>query len=215
MTPPKIFFVHLRRPDRANPKEQRNDPFYEFGSFGCTRCHSKNLMNPRNAAKLEGARLAFVQGGPLGSRLVLLTPPVTVTRRIDSCEAKWKPVDMPFKYTDAPILAYNGGVSDFPMIEQFARSAKCRTVESGLSSLLRSRTSPVCDAMAKEIVSVYTRKRAKATHSAIAVTYEETLPYNPRKIDRNRKETYNRLVKKLAVETQSRCNNPRRLQPDN
>ncbi len=69
-----VYFVHLRRPRNLN--DQRADPFYEYGSFGCTGCHSKNLLHPRHAEKLNGARLAFVQGGNLGSRLVFLTPPI-------------------------------------------------------------------------------------------------------------------------------------------
>ena len=27
----RIFFVHLRRPDRSNPEERRDDPFCELG----------------------------------------------------------------------------------------------------------------------------------------------------------------------------------------
>src|ERR1035438_6995686 len=63
-----VFIVHLRRPkSKCDP---RSDPFWEFGSFGMTGCHASNLMNPRNAQNLECARLAFVQGGPKGMRLV-------------------------------------------------------------------------------------------------------------------------------------------------
>ena len=41
MAMPNVFFVHLRRPNRSDPDEQRDDPFYEFGSFGCTGCHGR------------------------------------------------------------------------------------------------------------------------------------------------------------------------------
>lgn len=136
MTEPNVFFVHLRRPKRAsqNPNERRSDPFYEFGSFGCTKCHSHNLFHPRHASKLEGSRLAFVQGGKLGSRLVYLTPPIKVKVWKTNCEAIWTPATMPFKYSKAPVLAYNDGDSDFPLVEQFARQANCPTVEGGLCS---------------------------------------------------------------------------------
>ena len=52
MAKPDIFFVHLRRP--KNSGDQRADPFYEFGSFGCTGCHSWNLLHPRNAHEAGG-----------------------------------------------------------------------------------------------------------------------------------------------------------------
>src|SRR6516162_4697512 len=131
----KVFLIHLRRP---GPKDFRTDPMYEFGSFGCTKCHSTNLFHPRHAEDLEGARLAFVQGGHLGSRLVFLTPPVKVRKWTDCCEAKWQPAEMPFKYTGAPILACNDEASDFPLIAQFAQRADCPTAVSGLSSRFRS-----------------------------------------------------------------------------
>jgi hypothetical protein len=78
MAAPKVFFVHLRRPGSDDP---RTDPLYEFGSFGCTKCHCSNLFHPRHAEDLKGSRLAFVQGGDDGSRLVFLTPPITVRVR--------------------------------------------------------------------------------------------------------------------------------------
>ena len=100
---PKVFAVHLRRPKRARvaPDERRDDPFYEFGSFGSTGCHLNNLFNPRHEKDLDGARLAFVQGGPQGTRLVFLTPPVTINVWEDRCEARWVPTKMPFKYAEA------------------------------------------------------------------------------------------------------------------
>lgn len=208
MDAPEVFFVHLRRPKRANPNERRDDPFYEFGSFGCTRCHSKNLFNPRNAKRLErlnGARLAFVQGGKLGSRLVFLTPPITVTKLKNCCEAKWKPPEMPFKYAEAPILVWNEGDSDFPLIEQFARDTECPTVESGLSSRLRSKVQPLEPKLAQQIIRVYERKRSNSPRSAIAKTYNEALPYDPPLIDVNRKKTYESHIRGLKRDLQSRC----------
>ena len=112
MATPNVFFVHLRRP-RAN--DQRDDPFYEFGSFGCTGCHSSNLLHKRHVSRLEeGARLTFIQGGPDGSRLVFLTPLISVKEWPDSrrpptvlCEVNWTPAEMPLKYDKAPILVLN------------------------------------------------------------------------------------------------------------
>ena len=115
----KVFFVHLRRP--KNSKDQRADPFYEFGSFGCTTCHSTNLLHPRNAANLDGARLAFVQGGRSGSSLVFLTPPVTVKVWKNNCEVRWVPPMMPFKYAAAPILVRNNGRSHFKLVNKLRK----------------------------------------------------------------------------------------------
>ena len=142
MVEPKVFFVHLRRPRsaRVDPNEQRDDPFYEFGSFGCTGCHSKNLFHSRHADELEGARLAFVQGGRMGFRLVFSRHPSRFGKWDNRCEAKWTPRKMPFKYTEAPILAWNDGPGDFPLVEKFARATNRTTLEAGLSSRLRSKS---------------------------------------------------------------------------
>jgi hypothetical protein len=59
-----VVLVLLRRPNRSNPREMRSDPFWEFGSFGCTGCHTTNLMNIRRADELAGVRFGFAQGGP-------------------------------------------------------------------------------------------------------------------------------------------------------
>ncbi len=75
----------------------------------------------RHAEELEGARLAFVQGGHSGSRLVLLTPPITLKKWASTCEARWMSPEMPFKYSEAPIVAYNHGHGDFPLVERFAQ----------------------------------------------------------------------------------------------
>ena len=86
MNPSNIVIVMLRRPNKNDQGEMRSDPFWEFGSFGCTGCHRRNLLSPKRAKELEGLRLAFAQGGPEGMKLVHLTPPVSVVRRCpDRC----------------------------------------------------------------------------------------------------------------------------------
>ncbi|HEY2827879.1 MAG TPA: hypothetical protein VGJ04_09790 [Pirellulales bacterium] len=205
MAQTKVYLVHLRRPRsaRINPNEQRDDPFYELGSFGCTGCHSKNLFSAQYADDLEGSRLGFIQGGRMGSRLVFLSPPITVQKWSDRCEAKWTPAKMPFKYADAPILVRHGHASDFPKIELFARQTKRSTLEGGLSSRFRSRTEPLTEKLAAEVISVYETYRATAPRAAIASTYDEALPYSPPKIDRQRKSTYQRRIKELTGDTKS------------
>ncbi len=197
MTEPKVFFVHLRRPGSDDP---RDDPFYEFGSFGCTRCHSRNLMHPDHAEELRGARLAFIQGGHLGSRLVFLTPPIMVTQWKNNCEATWKPLEMPFKYPVAPVIVSNDGPSDFKKIKMLAHTSRSPSDESRLSSMFRSRKKPLPPELAHEVVEVYERLRAAAPDSAIALTYDEALPKVTR-TNRNRKATHQRLRRELQAES--------------
>jgi len=185
----KVFFVHLRRPNSANkdPTERRSDPFYEFGSFGCTKCHSKNLLHPKHAKELEGARLAFVQGGNLGSRLVFLTPPIKVKKWKYNCEARWAPAEMPFKYKEAPMLVSNDGRSDFSLVKQFAMQAHGRTLEGRFCSMIRSSAESMESKLAHDVVKVYEALRAKASPSAVASHYCEAMPWPPPNPDRNRK----------------------------
>lgn len=213
MAEPRVFFVHLRRPGRD---DERTDPIYESGSFGCTKCHSTNLMHPDHAEELRGARLAFIQGGHLGSRLVFLTPPITIKVWKYNCEARWKPWKMPFKYAEAPVLVWNHGRSDFRMVRKFARECRCPTDESGLSSKFRSRKEPLPPELAREVVEEYERLRASSPDSAIASTYDEALP-RVTKADRNRERTYRCLIRELRAETngaktegESRCSLYRR-----
>lgn len=74
--------VQLRRrsrtkwgPEGHDLEEIRADPLCEFGSFGCTRCHSPSLMTPRTLHELSGSWLAFAEGGE-GEFLLHVTPPV-------------------------------------------------------------------------------------------------------------------------------------------
>lgn len=39
----RVIVVHLRRPKNAS--DMRDDPFWEFGSFGITGCHAHDLRN--------------------------------------------------------------------------------------------------------------------------------------------------------------------------
>ena len=57
-----VIIVLLRRPYRHQSDERRDDPFWEFGSFGCTGCHRTNLMNPRRSHELVGKHLAVCAG---------------------------------------------------------------------------------------------------------------------------------------------------------
>lgn len=191
----RVMIVHIRRPDRSRA-DTRSDPFWEFGSFGMTKCHARNLMNPKRAGRLDGVRLAFAQGGPLGARLVYLTPPVTVERHSDRVEARWSPHKMPFRYADAPILVCNGRPSDFPLFAASMERGGRSKPEGQFSSNFRTRAHCLEDGLAREIVDVYTEMRARARRSAIARHYADALPCDlqKREDERERERRYARLV---------------------
>ena len=79
MSQPQVVIVHLRKPRSAT--DPRSDSFWEFGSFGLSMCHTDNLMNPKRACDRQGVRPAFAQGGPVGMKLVYLTPPIGIVPR--------------------------------------------------------------------------------------------------------------------------------------
>jgi hypothetical protein len=201
MAESKVVIVHLRRPKMKKPGEKRSDPFFEFGSFGCTTCHSRNLLNPKRDAEVEGLRLAFAQGGSRGFRLVFLTPPITVKRWKDCLEARWEPHDMPFRYEDAPVLAWNrGGQSDFRGVKRMLRSTRRSTLEARFCSCFRTRARPLDPALSREIVRIYEKKRAAAKEDSIATYYWEALPDSPPCKDINRRQTYKeKLAERQAI----------------
>lgn len=196
MEEPRVYIVHLRRPKSAsvNPNEMRSDPFWEFGSFGCTGCHGKNLLSPKNAPKLEGSRLAFAQGGREGFRLVYLTPPVKVHTRGSRSEILWLNPQMPFRYNAAPILVRNDGASQVPLLKEMVSKANRDTLEGAFSSLFRSRALPLIASIADQLVETYEKARSSAPTSGIAGCYSEALPYPPPVIDKSRATTYRELV---------------------
>lgn len=197
MDEPRVVIVHLRRPT-SRVGEMRSDPFWEFGSFGCTKCHGTNLMHVRNVSNLEGVRLAFAQGGELGFRLVLLSTPVIVKRWRDRCEVRWSPVEMPFRYAVAPVLVANHHSSDFPGLMELVRNANRDTLEAKFSSRFRSRKAPLNDDLSKEVINVYERLRGAAQADAISSRYEQALPHQPPLVDLNREATYQDLICKAS-----------------
>jgi len=188
-----IIVVHLRQPRRSEPNEGRTDPFYEFGSFGCTGCHSRNLLNPRRAHELNGARFAFAQGGKLGFRLIHLTPPARVVEHRDVCELTWKPAEKPFRYDTAPLLVNSAGESDFPGLLRMIRGVDRFTWPQRFSSKFRTTRTPLPPGIGQEVARVFDRLRARAKPSALAATYLDTLPYMPNNPDLNRRRTFQAL----------------------
>jgi hypothetical protein len=198
MAEDRVIVVLLRRPRKSNPEEMRSDPFWEFGSFGCTRCHARNLMNPSKGHELEGVRLAFVQGGHLGLRLVLITPPVRIVHHTGCCEARWKPAQMPFRYDSAPLVVSNEGETDFSgLIEMFADTNRT-TLVGRFSSRFRSRREPLPAHVARKLLRRYEQVVRRARKGSFAASYEEALPYPPNRIDGNRASTYRQLLARLS-----------------
>jgi hypothetical protein len=189
-----VIIVHLRRPrsKRADPKESRSDPFWEFGSFGITGCHRDNLMNLRNEKTLKGVRLAFAQGGKEGTRLVYLSPPVEIVPHRSWLEAQWSRAKMPFRYDSAPILVSNTGKSDFPALESALKEVKRSTLVGKFASKYRSSATCLDDKLANELVEIYEKRRADPA-SRIAGSYVDALPWPPPLPDGDRKKTYEKL----------------------
>lgn len=194
-----VVIVLLRQPRRHDPREQRADPYWEFGSFGTTGCHAKTLTNPRRAARLDGLRLAFAQGGPLGFRLVYLTPPVEARVYEGGCEAWWAPAEMPFRYACAPLLVDNDAGSDCPCLRDEVGTVNRTTWLGRFASRYRANCTPLPAALAAELVEVYDRHRASAGPAALASTYEEALPYPPPEIDAARAQSYHARLAGLGT----------------
>jgi hypothetical protein len=202
----KVVIVHLRKPNQKDEKEMRTDPFYERGSFGCTGCHNKNLMNPKKIEQLNGFRLAFAQGGPEEFRLIQLTPPVTYVKHKNRCELKWKPDGAVFfKYQNAPLLINNAGRSDFPFLKKMLQNRKRTTLSGQFSSCFRSRRKPLENPDAKEFIEIYSRSVDSANKEHFASDYTETMHKPPPKKDPDRAKTYSKCLQEANMANPCRC----------
>lgn len=204
MNTPKVFIVVLRRPKVSEPCEKREDPFWEFGSFGSTTCHMTNLLNPEMAkARVEGARLAFAQGGPEGFKLVMLTPPVRIDDSKRPCQALWSPWRMPFRYADAPLLVDRDGRSDFAFLEPLVRRGRCVGYVAQFSSNFRSSATALPPRQARALVRTYENKVRKARSHMIAKTYLDALPWPPpvEQSRQQRKRSYLDMLRARAQRT--------------
>ena len=171
----RVTIVHLRRPRRRS--DTRNDPFWEFGSFGITGCRDRDLLHSKTACDLKGIRLAFAQGGKLGTRLVFLSPPVSRVVTYRNCsEAIWSPREMPFRYERAPLLIDNKGDTKFPLLKRLLQGGNRSTWVGQFGSNFRTSKRFLSDKVAHEIVRVYDRFRRSEGRSAVAKNYVEALP---------------------------------------
>jgi len=204
----RMIVVHLRQPNQSDRNEMRSDPFFEFGSFGCTKCHHRNLMNPQRIGELQGARLAFAQGGYDGFRLVLLTPPVSVVKHEDRCELRWQPVAKPFRYDSAPRLVDKSGETDFPRLRRFIKCVGRSTRVAQFSSNFRTRRKPLPVDVAECISEVY--ERLASAESQFAKSYADTMATPPPWVDRHRKATYRSFLAQAGAEKEPMGCRPKR-----
>jgi hypothetical protein len=195
-----LIIVHLRRP---SARDRRTDPLYEFGSFGLTGCHRTNLLADQAAA---GARLAFAQGGDLGFRLVMLTPPIDVRQLAHVREAFWLPAAMPLRYDTAPVLIDNDGSSDVDGMHKLLTGVNRNTWREKFSSSFRTRKQPLGTAVVGGVVRACERavelgvvrawERAVELGAERAEVYWEALPYwDEDVVDRDRHNTHQKLLK--------------------
>jgi hypothetical protein len=147
-----VYFVYLRRPGGLD--DRRNDPFWEFGSFGKTGCHSTNLLHPQHSSIRDGDQLAFLQGGDAEIRVVGLTPGLKVGGTEARIELKWNKAYRPLPFSSAPLLINNLRESAFPAVYSALKLDETnRTTLCGrAASRLRSRSTEVSHELAQEII---------------------------------------------------------------
>jgi hypothetical protein len=189
--PAPIILVHLRQPNRRNPREARTDPLYEYGSFGTTGCHGSNLLNDGSAT---GSRLGFIQPGRGAMRLVYLTPPVTVIDHGKRREASWSPAEMPLRFREGVLLIDNDGNTDVPGLKELFARGRRGTWVGRLSSAFRSRTKPLPRDVAATLEAVWHRRVEEGGLTARAAKYWEALPCIPPMPDTDREATRARLL---------------------
>ena len=143
---------------------------------------------------MDGIRLAFAQGGQLGTKLVYVSPPVKVVRHGKISEATWQPARMPFRYSKAPLLIAQDGRTDFPLLRRFLKGTNRDGWLERFSSRFRSRRRPLETKISEELMRVYKKAQGAAQSSTFARHYVDALPYLPPKVDRDRESTYSDLL---------------------
>lgn len=175
----RLFIVFLRRPGKG---DGRTDPFWEFGSFGCTGCHDDNLLHPGKKHIVSGDRVAFVQGGGQGCKLLLITPPV---KRVEHGQAKieirWNRAFKPFRYYSelAPVLARPGGTNiALPELGRIVNKTRRTTAQAKLASCFRTRCEPLGSTGAAELQQLFRLACEKARPTDFISNYTDALPWS-------------------------------------
>jgi len=208
----QVFIVMLRQPHGKG--DGRADPYWEFGSFGCTGCHSKNLLHPKNCRIIDGDRIAFVQGGHRGSRLMLVTPPVHLTAHRSGTlkprlEIRWDPGAKPFRYDRAPSLFGTprpGRPGLFPKLADSIEATHRSTFDAKFASRFRARARPLETELARELVAGFEHAVAKAKPGDFIRRYTEALPWiDPGAVVLDRKAAYRALKRRLSSKSSPGC----------
>ena len=168
-----LYFVFLRRPSGLS--DRRDDPFWEFGSFGRTGCHRSNLMHPMRTPLRDGDRLAFLQGGRGAIRMTGLTPPIKIMPTAEGIEARWDKNFRPFSFADSPTFIDNEGNSDFPGVSSELDGTLRSTNCGKAASRFRSRTRPIEERLAARVIKYFTRwkgSHAKLYLDAVEADHE-------------------------------------------
>ena len=105
---------------------------------------------------------------------------------------------MPFQYAKAPLLIDNAGRSDFPSIRGMLSDVDRLSWEAAFSSRFRSRRKPLPELATAELITTYERLRRQSPADSLASTYDEALPYEPPRVDRDRRGTYRELLATLG-----------------
>jgi len=210
----RLFIVFLRRPEKG---DRRTDPFWEFGSFGCTGCHHNNLLTPKKRHLETGDRLAFVQGGPQGCKLLLITPPV---KREDHgskrVEILWHKSAKPFCYASphAPVLT-KPETKNTVLVElgKLVNKANRSTASAKLASHFRSRCQPLDAKAAQELLRLFEGAWKGAVPADFIKHYTDALPRSDCRLltPKERQQEYDDLLEDLdASPSFARCRPERR-----
>jgi len=178
----RLFPVLLRRPRGRD--DARTDPFWEFGSFGLTGCHRQNLLHPENSRIRDGDRLAFIQGGPIGSRLIFVTPPVRVRnylsgKAVVAKEICWRRNNRPLRYSEiAPLLADSevDAPKALPELRRFLANVSRTTAAGKLASRFRARCEPLDIGLAAELIKAFERAYLAARKEDFIRVYTDAMP---------------------------------------
>lgn len=178
----RLFVVHLRRPHGVN--DVRKDPWWEYGSFGLSGCHRANLLHPSRSRVRTGDQLAFVQGGPMGTRLLLITPPVH--RRVWGnasgpalLEVTWDRRARPLRYgSAAPLLAGRAAQvpADLPELRKYLREVGRTSARAKFASRFRARCGPLPSELSAELRGAFRRAVAEARPEDFSRDYTDVVP---------------------------------------
>lgn len=198
-----LYLVFLRQPRAAKTLDKRSDPFWEFGSFGLTGCHSRNLMHPKNVHRLNGQDIGFIQtgffGGVRGVRIVNIVTVESVVCHLDVCEVKWDPTNLPFKFSSSLLLLDNNGYYLSEDLKKMVNSVNRQTPVAKFSSKFRTRSFPVPENVKNDILLNFGALKKQSKAEDIVDFYWQAIGREPPVLDQDRSKTYEELLIKRSL----------------